>query len=214
MEDLLQLKFGIRENYLNVNQDAMRMLKKLAATGNVELIFGNKYHDTYWGVCYCNEIESCKSRSGKNFLGNLVMDIRTDIHNKIEIYSPHKKLCDCGNHFTKRLLYTVKASPKLAFVCDNSDCMRTTLHRVQLEATDDYIVDYNPEALTNVSYIPPKETATVKPEVQDQLPDDEMAQYVGYSECGIWQGCGNRTSSSSTSSSVVERKYETLVIQC
>lgn len=41
--------------------------KKLLATGNAELIEGNRWGDTYWGVC---------NGLGQNRLGNLLMKLR------------------------------------------------------------------------------------------------------------------------------------------
>ena len=44
--------------------------EKLLATGDEELIEGNHWHDTYWGVC--NGI-------GKNKLGKMLMQVREEI---------------------------------------------------------------------------------------------------------------------------------------
>lgn len=46
--------------------------EKLIATGDVELVEGNHWNDTYWGVC--NGI-------GKNMLGKLLMQVREEIKN-------------------------------------------------------------------------------------------------------------------------------------
>jgi predicted NAD-dependent protein-ADP-ribosyltransferase YbiA (DUF1768 family) len=40
----------------------------LLATGDHELIEGNKWHDTFWGVC---------DGIGQNYLGKILMEIRT-----------------------------------------------------------------------------------------------------------------------------------------
>ena len=47
--------------------------EKLFATGNEELVEGNTWHDTYWGVC---------NRRGKNKLGKILMRIREELRNK------------------------------------------------------------------------------------------------------------------------------------
>lgn len=44
--------------------------KKLIATGELELVEGNTWGDTYWGVC--NNI-------GENHLGKLLMKLRTEL---------------------------------------------------------------------------------------------------------------------------------------
>ena len=59
MEDCVRDKFS-RNEFLRQN---------LLATGNEELIEGNTWNDTYWGVC--------RGR-GKNMLGKILMKIRAE----------------------------------------------------------------------------------------------------------------------------------------
>ena len=59
MLSILRLKFQDRE-----------LADKLRATGDVELIEGNTWGDTYWGVCH---------GVGENNLGKLLMQIRSEI---------------------------------------------------------------------------------------------------------------------------------------
>ena len=61
MKELLRQKF---------NQEPFHTL--LVGTGNAELVEGNYWNDTYWGVC--NGI-------GENHLGKLLMEIRQEINN-------------------------------------------------------------------------------------------------------------------------------------
>ena len=51
--------------------------RKLLATGDQELIEGNKWHDNIWGSCVC---EKCGNK-GKNLLGKTLMKIRGEIRN-------------------------------------------------------------------------------------------------------------------------------------
>ena len=44
--------------------------EKLLLTGDEELVEGNTWHDTYWGVC---------NRRGKNKLGKILMRIREEL---------------------------------------------------------------------------------------------------------------------------------------
>jgi hypothetical protein len=60
MEDLLREKFGQRD-----------LKALLLATGNSEIIEGNTWGDTYWGVC---------NGVGENKLGQLIMRIRSELH--------------------------------------------------------------------------------------------------------------------------------------
>jgi len=61
MKDLLRQKFS---------QEPFR--SQLLATGNCQLVEGNYWGDTYWGVC---------NGKGENILGNLIMTIRNEIQN-------------------------------------------------------------------------------------------------------------------------------------
>jgi ribA/ribD-fused uncharacterized protein len=79
----------MRPRWNNVKLKAMReileskfskplMASQLAATGDAELIEGNHWCDTYWGVCYCSK----HNGAGQNNLGNLLMGIRRSIQAK------------------------------------------------------------------------------------------------------------------------------------
>jgi ribA/ribD-fused uncharacterized protein len=59
MLDLLRLKFSIPE-----------LKEKLLSTGDEELIEGNYWNDTFWGVC---------NGVGENHLGELLMKVRKEI---------------------------------------------------------------------------------------------------------------------------------------
>ena len=47
--------------------------KKLLDTDNALLVYGNTYHENYWGQCKC---ESCSTIVGKNKLGKMLIKIR------------------------------------------------------------------------------------------------------------------------------------------
>jgi ribA/ribD-fused uncharacterized protein len=51
---------------------------KLIATGTALLVEGNYWHDNFWGDCHCNSKIICLS-AGKNFLGKILMDVRTSL---------------------------------------------------------------------------------------------------------------------------------------
>lgn len=53
-----------------------KLKKKLLDTGHRKLVEGNYCHDNFWGSCYCPR---CKNFEGKNFLGNILMEIRTKL---------------------------------------------------------------------------------------------------------------------------------------
>lgn len=60
MEDIVRAKFTQNEE----------LKEKLIATGNEELIEGNAWNDTYWGVC---------GGKGKNMLGKILMKVREEL---------------------------------------------------------------------------------------------------------------------------------------
>lgn len=63
MEDILRIKFA----------QGTPLSKQLMATGNQQLIEGNWWNDTYWGVC---------RGKGENHLGKLLMKIRKELIDK------------------------------------------------------------------------------------------------------------------------------------
>jgi len=86
-------KINLRSDWEKVKVDVMReiirikfsnnpdLTEKLLKTGNIELIEGNNWHDNFWGDCSCDR---CKTISGKNILGNLLMECRTALQHTLE----------------------------------------------------------------------------------------------------------------------------------
>jgi ribA/ribD-fused uncharacterized protein len=56
---------------------------KLLETEDAIIIEGNYWHDNNWGDCGCKD---CKDISGENWLGRLIMDIRSQIIEKDNCY--------------------------------------------------------------------------------------------------------------------------------
>ena len=50
--------------------------RRLIATGQMDLIEGNHWHDNFWGSCRCT---ACQLVEGQNWLGILLMRVRKDI---------------------------------------------------------------------------------------------------------------------------------------
>jgi ribA/ribD-fused uncharacterized protein len=61
MEELLEIKFGGKEPLLT---------RALLITGDANLVEGNTWNDTFWGVC---------NNSGENHLGRLLVKIREEL---------------------------------------------------------------------------------------------------------------------------------------
>jgi len=68
MYELLFIKFGTN------NKD---LKGKLLNTNDKTLIFNNRFHDNFWGSCNCQNCS--KIDNGKNILGKLLMNIRTNL---------------------------------------------------------------------------------------------------------------------------------------
>lgn len=68
--DWEQIKLGIMENALRLKFKDPKLSDMLKATGNKKLVEGNRWNDTYWGVC---------RGVGKNHLGRLLMKVRSDL---------------------------------------------------------------------------------------------------------------------------------------
>ena len=69
-EDWETVKDTIMLEGLRAKFSIKGLREKLLATGDEELIEGNYWHDTYWGVC---------NGVGKNKLGKMLMQVREEI---------------------------------------------------------------------------------------------------------------------------------------
>ena len=69
-EDWEDRKLDIMEKALIQKFQIPELREKLLATGDEELVEGNFWNDTYWGVC---------KENGENHLGKLLMSIREKI---------------------------------------------------------------------------------------------------------------------------------------
>ena len=68
--DWEDIKLSVMETALRQKFADPELAEKLKATGNEELVEGNWWHDTYWGVC---------EGVGENNLGKLLMKIRSEL---------------------------------------------------------------------------------------------------------------------------------------
>jgi ribA/ribD-fused uncharacterized protein len=69
MQDLVSQKF-------NGHPD---LVKLLLATGDIELVEGNTWHDNFWGDCRCSK---CATVAGQNWLGRILMEVRERLRHK------------------------------------------------------------------------------------------------------------------------------------
>ena len=78
-------KVKLRDDWENIRLSVMEalvyykfknhphLLDKLLATGDGQLVEGNRWHDNFWGVCSCSK---CHLKGGKNHLGKILMKVR------------------------------------------------------------------------------------------------------------------------------------------
>lgn len=68
-DDWEEAKLGVMENLLRQKFQDKGLRQQLLDTGDEEIIEGNYWHDTYWGVC---------NGVGENHLGKLLMKLREE----------------------------------------------------------------------------------------------------------------------------------------
>lgn len=73
--DWEKVKFDVMEECLRSKFADPVLKQKLLATGDEELVEGNYWHDNIYGNCSC---EKCKDIVGRNMLGNILMNLRTE----------------------------------------------------------------------------------------------------------------------------------------
>lgn len=68
--DWEEVKLGVMEGLLREKFSDPELRRKLLATGERELVEGNDWGDSFWGVC---------AGRGKNHLGRLLMKLREEL---------------------------------------------------------------------------------------------------------------------------------------
>lgn len=76
-EDWEMVKLSVMEDLLRRKFSNIKFKELLLDTGDVTLIEGNTWNDTFWGIC---------NGVGENNLGKLLMKIRDEIRKGIEDY--------------------------------------------------------------------------------------------------------------------------------
>ena len=79
---VLSRHLKVRDDWSTIRLNIMKILQRkkyrlpeyrdlLLATGDCQIIEGNKWHDYYWGVC---------NGKGENNLGKIIMEIRDELN--------------------------------------------------------------------------------------------------------------------------------------
>jgi len=82
-KDWDDVKLDIMLNLIRIKFEKPELKKLLLETGNEELVEGNYWHDNTWGNCTC---VNCKTIEGKNHLGKILMKVRQEIRDEIELF--------------------------------------------------------------------------------------------------------------------------------
>ena len=100
--------------------------KKLLATGNRELVEGNHWHDTYWGVC---------NGVGKNMLGNILMKVREELQKEKSMTQPEVDkvftISVTGHRPNKLFGYDWNSPGNVALLDKIESTLRTTLEEAK-----------------------------------------------------------------------------------
>jgi len=76
-EDWDAIRFDVMHYALNIKFAAgTELANKLLATGYIQLVETNYWHDNFWGNCYCDK---CANTKGENHLGKMLMEIRENL---------------------------------------------------------------------------------------------------------------------------------------
>lgn len=78
---------GLRKDWDLISVDIMLEIERakfavpelgemLLSTGDTYLEEGNHWHDNRWGHCTCDK---CKNKTTQNLLGNILMQVRTEL---------------------------------------------------------------------------------------------------------------------------------------
>jgi len=75
--DWPEVKVGVMRDLVRQKFERHPDLQKLLlATGDVDLVEGNTWHDNFWGDCRCPR---CQALSGENRLGRILMEVRQQL---------------------------------------------------------------------------------------------------------------------------------------
>lgn len=75
-----QVKVSVMKRIVRTKFSEPTLREKLLATGDEELVEGNDWHDTYWGVC---------NGVGQNMLGKILMEVRAELREEVSTVVPH-----------------------------------------------------------------------------------------------------------------------------
>lgn len=76
-DDWEQIKISVMTEFVWLKFEENPLLtNKLVDTGNAYIVEGNRWHDNFWGECYCDQ---CAHIPGTNYLGQILMEVRKEL---------------------------------------------------------------------------------------------------------------------------------------
>jgi predicted NAD-dependent protein-ADP-ribosyltransferase YbiA (DUF1768 family) len=207
MQNLNEIKFGltaIGDQFYH----PMVLYKKLAETGDADLINENMQHDNYWGSCICGGPDC---RISKNMLGFILMEIREKLHSRIQLYNQRSKPCLCGKPSKTSILYTLTWYPKVRSFCEDVKCIMRESTEAMEDSSDKMIVGYSNRSNSGpkIYTLPTQTKVESKPvEVKERVTDEDdygdfnFDGYGGMVPINLLPPTQIKTTS--------ERKYETI----
>ena len=91
-EDWDEIQLSVMFSCIRAKFSIPELQKKLLATKNEHLEEKNTRHDNFYGSCYC---DNCKSITGKNWLGIILMQIREEARRGELSFPRNKFTFDC-----------------------------------------------------------------------------------------------------------------------
>ena len=71
-------KLDVMGELVRIKFNMPRFKDRLLATEDALLVEGNRWHDNFWGDCYCPD---CLDKDGANHLGKILMRVREELRN-------------------------------------------------------------------------------------------------------------------------------------
>ena len=83
-KDWEEVKDNVMLDFVRKKFQIPELRDKLLATGDAELVEGNTWHDSTWGICVCPKCINNPLINGQNKLGHILMKVREEIREEQE----------------------------------------------------------------------------------------------------------------------------------
>lgn len=174
MRKLLEYKFGYKQDTSAINMTDLQsnLAKRLLSTTTKTLVYENKTHSNFLGVCTCPKHIN---ERGKNVLGGLIMGIRERLVDYVTQYIDPKQTCSCEANNDAFFLYSREGKLWLKPFCREHQSLAAMAAAKQ----DDHQMvmrfekDWFPKKKEPVNKIIVPHRSTIRPDVFTQTDDDD-----------------------------------------